>query len=73
MLRNRMLLSDLHTCWRLRNRMLLWDAVSGVGWGGVGMMTFFELAHMVDAMQQDASLGRGFRGGVGWGGDDDIL
>ena len=31
-------------------------------------MTFFELAHMVDATQQDASLGRGFRGGVGWGG-----
>ena len=22
----------------------------GVGWGGVGMMTFFELEHMVDAM-----------------------
>ena len=41
----------------LRNRMLLSDAVSGVGWGGVGMMTFFELAHMVDATQQDASLG----------------
>ena len=54
----------------------------------MGMMTFFELAHMVDATQQDASLGlahmldatqqdaslgRGFRGGVGWGGDDDIL
>ena len=51
----------------------------GVGWGGVGMMTFFELeqrwmlrncaclviAHMVDATQ--------LCGGVGWGGDDDIL
>ena len=23
----------------------------GVGWGGVGMMTFFELQHMVDATQ----------------------
>ena len=23
----------------------------GVGWGGVGMMTFFELEHMVDATQ----------------------
>ena len=23
----------------------------GVGWGGVGMMTFLELAHMVDATQ----------------------
>ena len=36
-----------------------------VGWGGVGMMTFFELEHMVDATQ--------LCGGVGWGGDDDIL
>ena len=29
-------------------------------WGGVGMMTFFELAHMVDATQQDGAgqLGR---------------
>ena len=31
------------------------------------MMTFFELAHMVDATQL---LGWG---GVGWAGDDDIL
>ena len=31
------------------------------------MMTFFELAHMVDAPQL---LGWG---GVGWGRDDDIL
>ena len=30
----------------------------GVGWGGVGMMTFFELEHMVD---------------VGWVGDDDMV
>ena len=43
------------------------DARGGVGWGGVGMMTFFELAHMVDATQL---LGWG---GVGWGRDDDIL
>ena len=59
-----------------------WTASGGVGWvgwGGVGMMTFFELeqrwmlrncacliiAHMVDATQ--------LCGGVGWGGDDDIL
>ena len=42
-------------------------ATAGVGWGGVGMMTFFELAHMVDATQL---LGWG---GVGWGRDDDIL
>ena len=33
------------------------------GWGGVGMMTFFELEHMVAATQLR----------VGWGGDDDIL
>ena len=33
----------------------------GVGWGGVGLMTFFGLAHMVDATQL---LGWG---GVGWG------
>ena len=29
----------------------------GVGWGGVGMMTFLALAHMFDATQQDVSLG----------------
>ena len=34
----------------------------GVGWGGVGMITF--LAHMVGATQHH---------GVGWGGDDNIL
>ena len=46
------------------------DATQLLGWGGVGglgMMTFFELAHMVDATQL---LGWG---GVGWGRDDDIL
>ena len=33
-------------------------ATAGVGgWGGLGMMTFFELAHMVDATQL-----------LGWGG-----
>ena len=26
-------------------------ATAGAGWGGLGMMTFFELAHMVDATQ----------------------
>ena len=51
----------LHTCLMLRNRMFH----VGVGWGGVGMMTFtFALAHMFDATQQDVSCG----GGVGWGG-----
>ena len=53
MLRNRMFLSDLHTCLMLRNRMFL----VGVGWGGLGMMTFLALAHMFDATQQDVSLG----------------
>ena len=42
-------------------------ATAGVGWGGLGMMTFFGLEHMVDAAQL---LGWG---GVGWGRDDDIL
>ena len=37
------LVLSLHTWWMLRN--------CGVGWGGVGMMTFFELEHMVDATQ----------------------
>ena len=47
------------------------DATQLLGWGGVGggvgMMTFFELEHMMDATQL---LGWG---GVGWGRDDDIL
>ena len=55
--------------------------VGGVGWGGVGMMTFFELEHMVDATQLCLSChcthGGCYAtvrwGGVGWGGDDDIL
>ena len=33
----------------------------GGGWGGVGMMTFLALAHMVDATQV-----------MGWGGHDDV-
>ena len=52
-----------------------------MGWGGVGMMTFFELEHMVDATQLCLSChcthGGCYAtvrwGGVGWGGDDDIL
>ena len=35
--------------------------VGGGGWGGVGMMTFLALAHMVDATQV-----------MGWGGHDDV-
>ena len=36
----------------------------GVGWCGVGMMTFCALDNMSDATQHD---------GLGWGGDDDVL
>ena len=54
----------LHTCLMLRNRMFH----VGVGWRGVGMMTFIALAHMFDATQQDVSCG----GGVGWGGYDNV-
>ena len=64
MLRNRMFLSELHTCLMLRNRMFLSDLhtclmlrSTGVGWGGVGMLTFLAHAHMLDATQQDVSLG----------------
>ena len=39
---------SLHTCWMLRNCVCL---VIAQGWGGVGMMTFLELAHMLDATQ----------------------
>ena len=35
----------LHTCLMLRTR----DVSLGVGWGGVGMMTYLALAHMFDA------------------------
>ena len=67
------LVLSLHTWWMLRN--------CAVGWGGVGMMTFFELEHMVDATQLCLSYhcthGGCYAtvrwGGVGWGGDDDIL
>ena len=46
-----------------------------VGWGGVGMMTFFELEHMVDATQlclsDHCTHGGCYAtvrwGGVGWG------
>ena len=41
---------SLHTWWMLRNSVCL-ELAHGVGWGGVGMMTFFELEHMVDATQ----------------------
>ena len=80
---------NLNTWWMLRNCACLIIAhivdatqlCGGVGWGGVGMMTFFELEHMVDATQLCLSYhcthGGCYAtvrwGGVGWGGDDDIL
>ena len=83
------LVLSLHTWWMLRNCACLIIAhmvdatqlCGGVGWGGVGMMTFFELEHMVDATQLCLSYhcthGGCYAtvrwGGVGWGGDDDIL
>ena len=40
----------------------------GLGWGGVGMVTFLALAHMVGATQV-----MGWGGvGVGWGGDGNV-
>ena len=49
----------LNTCLMLRTR----DVSLGVGWGGVGMMTYLALAHMFDATH----TGCFSRGGVGWG------
>ena len=42
-------------------------ATQVMGWGGVGvgMITFFELAHMVGPTKS--------WDGVGWGGDDNVL
>ena len=61
----------LHTWSVLRKS---WD------WGGVGMITFFELAHMVGATQHHVPCtcthGRCYAShgiGVGWGGDDNVL
>ena len=41
------------------------DVSLGVGWGGVGMMTYLALAHMFDDTQTGC-FSRGW-GGVGWG------
>ena len=47
----------------------IYEVGVGLGWGGVGMVTFLELAHMVGATQV-----MGWGGvGVGWGGDDNVL
>ena len=57
----------------------IYEVGVGLGWGGVGMVTFLELAHMVGATQHHvpctcthgrcyASHGMGWGwGGVGWG------
>ena len=56
-----------------------WDGV-GLGWGGVGMVTFLALAHMAVATQHHVPCtcthGRCYAShgiGVGWGGDDNVL
>ena len=46
----------------------IYEVGVGLGWGGVGMITFLALAHMVGATQV-----MGWGGvGVGWGGDDNV-
>ena len=80
----------LHTWLVLRNIMFLALAHHGLcygvglGWGGVGMITFLALAHMVGATQHHVSCMHlhtwsvlrnimGWGGvGVGWGGDDNV-
>ena len=64
---------NLHTWSVLRKS---WD---GLGWGGVGMVTFLELAHMVGATQHHVPCtcthGRCYAShgiGVVWGGDDNV-
>ena len=51
----------------------------GVGWGGVGMMTFLAPEHIFDATEMMSFLAHEHIfdatehwGGVGWGGDDDV-
>ena len=51
--------------------------VMGWGWGGVGMITFLALAHMVGATQHHVPCtcthGRCYASnGMGWGGDDNV-
>ena len=53
------------------------DATPVMGWGGVGMLMFLELAHMLDATQLCLSCLCTHAGcytchGVGWGGDVDV-
>ena len=58
----------------------IYEVGVGLGWGGVGMVTFLELAHMVGATQHHVPCtcthGRCYAShgiGVGWGGDDNVL
>ena len=76
---------NFHTWWMLRNcvsgargHMLDASALMGfLGWGGVGMFTFAELAHLVAATQlrfwcpwtHAGCFGIDGIFGVGWGGD----
>ena len=57
----------------------IYEVGVGLGWGGVGMVTFLELAHMVGATQHHVPCtcthGRCYAShgiGVGWGGDDNV-
>ena len=61
----------MHTCLMLRS--------TGVGWGGVGMLTFLAHAHMFDATEMMTFLAHAHMfdatehwGGVGWGGDVNV-
>ena len=56
-----------------------WSQWGGLGWGGVGMMTFLAHEHILDATEMMSFLAHEHIfdatehwGGVGWGGDDDV-
>ena len=55
----------------------IYEVGVGLGWGGVGMVTFLELAHMVGATQHHVPCtcthGRCYAShGMGWGGDGKV-
>ena len=55
----------------------IYEVGVGLGWGGVGMVTFLELAHMVGATQHHVPCtcthGRCYAShGMGWGGDGNV-
>ena len=72
----------LRTCCMLRNcvavaRAHVLDATPVMGWGGVGMLTFAEVAHMLHATQLrlgcPCTRARCYASdGVGWGGDVNV-